>query len=295
MTQEAHSPGEGVTDETVAPTLPAPVPTLALKQAREMAGLHVAVLATMLKVPVRRLEALEAGRYDELPDATFVRALALSVCRQLKIDPAPILASLPQSATVRLGSDQGSLGTPFQSGSDAAKPGFSGAARPLSFPAVFALLVGVAALALWWWLPGQAERALEQPTVQEPVAAAVEPVSAGAALPGDAVTDAQQQAEPPLRVEPDPAPAVPVESLQPAAGETLRLHANQNAWVEVTNGTGRLLVQRNLQEGETVSLTSPAPFSVVLGRADAMEVSFRGQPVDIAQHARNNVARFEVK
>ncbi|HYE38489.1 MAG TPA: helix-turn-helix transcriptional regulator, partial [Ramlibacter sp.] len=46
-----------------------------LRDAREAAGLHVATLAANLKVPVRKLEALEEDRYDLLPDAVFVRAL----------------------------------------------------------------------------------------------------------------------------------------------------------------------------------------------------------------------------
>jgi cytoskeleton protein RodZ len=66
-----------------------------LRAAREAAGLHVAALAVSLKIPVRRLEALEAERWDELPGAVFTRALAASVCRNLKIDPEPVLARLP--------------------------------------------------------------------------------------------------------------------------------------------------------------------------------------------------------
>ena len=66
-----------------------------LRAAREAAGLHIAALAAALKVPVRKLEALEAGRYEELPDLTFARALASSACRHLKIDPAPVLEQIP--------------------------------------------------------------------------------------------------------------------------------------------------------------------------------------------------------
>ena len=74
-----------------------------LRAARETAGLHVAALAVSMKVPVKKLEALEADRFDLLPDAVFVRALASSVCRNLKIDPAPILSRLPHQHVPRLG------------------------------------------------------------------------------------------------------------------------------------------------------------------------------------------------
>lgn len=68
----------------------------ALRRAREARGLHIAALAATLKVPQSKLEALEADRYKELPDATFARALARSVCRALKIDAEPVLAMLPR-------------------------------------------------------------------------------------------------------------------------------------------------------------------------------------------------------
>ena len=60
-------------------------------------GLHIAALAAAIKVAPRKLDALENDRYDELPDATFTRALAQTVCRTLKIDAAPVLALLPQA------------------------------------------------------------------------------------------------------------------------------------------------------------------------------------------------------
>lgn len=68
-----------------------------LREARDSAGLHIAALAVALKVPVKKLEALEMDRHDLLPDTVFVRALASSVCRTLKMDAAPVLALLPQA------------------------------------------------------------------------------------------------------------------------------------------------------------------------------------------------------
>ena len=62
-----------------------------LKAARERQGLHIAALAAAIKVSPRKLDALENDRWDELPDATFTRALAQTVCRTLKIDARPVL------------------------------------------------------------------------------------------------------------------------------------------------------------------------------------------------------------
>src|SRR6476469_144798 len=83
-----------------------------LRQAREAAGLHVAALAVSLKVPVRKLEALEDARYDALPDTVFARALASSVCRTLKVDPQPILDRLPQGHAPRLVPEREAINAP---------------------------------------------------------------------------------------------------------------------------------------------------------------------------------------
>ena len=88
-----------------------------LRQARQAQGMHIAALAGAIKVTPRKLEALEADRFDELPDATFTRALAQTVCRALKIDAAPVLALLPQAGGGRgLGHLGEGLNTPFREG-----------------------------------------------------------------------------------------------------------------------------------------------------------------------------------
>src|SRR6187402_2552453 len=104
--------------------MPAPEPTAGtlLRQAREAAGMHIAALAVSLKVPVKKLEALEADRFDLLPDAVFVRALASSVCRTLKVDPSPILEKLPQTAAPRLAHDTSGINAPFRAPSDGPGP-----------------------------------------------------------------------------------------------------------------------------------------------------------------------------
>jgi len=119
-----------------------------LRQAREAAGLHIAALAVSLKVPVRKLEALESDRLDLLPDAVFVRALASSVCRTLKIDPAPVLERLPQTAAPRLVPDASGINTPFRGPSDGKGPSWLDQLSKPVFLAVFALLLGALVLIL---------------------------------------------------------------------------------------------------------------------------------------------------
>ncbi|MGB4117493.1 MAG: RodZ domain-containing protein [Polaromonas sp.] len=119
-----------------------------LKQAREASGLHIAALAVLLKVPVKKLEALESDRLDLLPDAVFVRALASSVCRTLKIDPTVILARLPQTHAPKLIYQGTGINEPFRSPGDGPGPSIW---SQVSRPAVLAgllLLMGALVLIL---------------------------------------------------------------------------------------------------------------------------------------------------
>ncbi len=111
-----------------------------LRAARESTGLHIAALAVALKVPVKKLEALEADRYDLLPDAVFTRALASSVCRTLKMDAAPVLERLPQKSGSQLSQAGGGINAPFRDSNDGPRPS---ALAQVSRPA---MLAGIALL-----------------------------------------------------------------------------------------------------------------------------------------------------
>ncbi len=272
---------------------------LTLRQARERAGLHLAALAAMLKVPVRRLEALEAGRYDELPDMTFARALALSVCRVLKVDPAPILASLPASAEVRLGDIERSINAPMPQRQAPLKMGGGSTplvGRRLPWPMAFALLALVVAVVLWFLLPSAssppAQRTTLTPVAVEPLPAEGEAVGTGASTDEAPVESGDASAA----ALPDASAAAASDAPAVAAPEgVFRLRARETSWVQVSGASGRVLLQRSLQAGEVVAFSTDFPLAVVIGRADEVEATLRGEPFALAPHARNNVARFEVR
>ncbi|MEN9887490.1 MAG: hypothetical protein RL758_2068 [Pseudomonadota bacterium] len=290
------TPAQGEPGATAAST--------GLKQAREQAGLHLVAMAAMLKVPVQRLEALESGRYHELPDMTFARALASSVCRVLKIDPQPVLAALPEVPSSRLGEPVGSLSTPMPvSGrTPFSQPSASKGERRVSWAQALALLVVVVAVTLWFLLP---ERSTQPSvaTVTSSVPAVVQTAQSVTATattekpaePSQPSSQASSSVAPPPAAIPSP-PAVP-ETATPAtpAGSVVELRATEASWVQVTGASGRVLVQRGLQPGERVSFAADLPLAVVIGRADGVEVTVRGAALDLTPMTRNNVARFEVK
>lgn len=90
MTDSQHSDASSA----VAPSAANSAGAL-LRQYREAKGLHISILAAALKVPTAKLEALEANRFEALPDLVFARALAMSVCRYLHVDSAAVLSMMP--------------------------------------------------------------------------------------------------------------------------------------------------------------------------------------------------------
>lgn len=284
-----------------------------LRAARERQGLHLAALAAQLKVAPRKLEALEGDRYDELPDATFARALAMSVCRSLKIDPAPVLERLPQARTTSLGKAADGLNAAYR---DRPGRGETGDHAPRRHPMLWAavvLVVLAAALMLlpsgWWagWWPmgagsnvassAAAVTVVEAPASAAAAAAASEPLAAasvaGAESPPAAASVAAAASAPAVEiVQATPGTADP--DAEPPAGIAV-LRAGEASWVEVVDGGGQVLVQRTLQPGESVGLNGRLPLKLKIGNAVATQLSFRGQPVDLTPSTRDNVARLELK
>ncbi|WP_395668296.1 helix-turn-helix domain-containing protein [Rhodoferax sp.] len=285
-----------------------------LRQAREASGLHVAALAVALKVPVRKLEALEADRLDLLPDPVFVRALASSMCRTLKVDPAPILRLLPQTTPPRLGVEQGSLNTPFRGAGEARSPALVGWTRRPVVLAVVLLLVGAAVLLMYpKSVPDSVVDGVDtvlardvplvagsasNGTVSEPAAPAAAPIAFAppGAVPLVAETVGAALAAPVQSVS-VPVQPVPVVSAAPGGPlpGVLVLRSKGEAWVEVVDAQGQVQVRRTLAPGESAAVSGPLPLSVVVGRADVTEVEIRGKAFSLDAIAKSNVARFEVK
>lgn len=127
-----------------------------LRAARQAQGLHVAALATALKVPPRKLEALESDRYEEFQGATFVRALAQAACRALKIDPAPVLERLPELDSGALSQLERGLNAPFRERGTRRESAEMPVASRAVLLVVVVLVLGTLAFLFWpanWHLP----------------------------------------------------------------------------------------------------------------------------------------------
>ena len=272
-----------------------------LRAAREKQGLHIAALAAAIKVAPRKLDALEHDRYDELPDATFTRALAQTVCRTLKIDAQPVLALLPLPEPAALDTVAGSLNAPFRDRpmrDDGA--GLAGAAiRPLTWAGLL-LLVAAAAV---YFVPAGTWQRLVAPSapvpavVQAPLPApAPEAASAVQAAPLDAeAASAAAAVAPPAAVIETVHSAPPPDPAASAVPRLVALRSNDASWVEARDVRGQVLFSRVVQPGESVGFDGALPIRLTIGNAPATQLSFRGRPVDLAPSTRENVARIELQ
>lgn len=312
--------------EVVAAALPPAASAGSLLRAARMAqDLDLGSLATQLKVPVRKLEALEADRYTDLQGAIFVRALAQAACRALKIDAAPVLALLPKAELHSLGAVEGGLNTPFhEHGHHASHSGLPWGVRPVH---LFGVLLVLAAVALWSlpsdWLTW--EFTTEGATVDSPSPPASAVVSVVVDLPAVAASADPVPSQPTALASAVPSPvlaastAKPVVSLAPAAGlpalppaasappaagasaastgvqGPLEFKVRERSWIEVADGNNQVLLARLVQPDETVRLGGVLPLRVKVGNAAATELSFRGQRIDLLALTRDNVVRLELK
>ncbi len=299
-----------------------------MRTAREAAGLHVAALAVSMKIPVKKLEALEADRLDLLHDAVFVRALASSVCRALKIDPVPVLQKLPLTKAPRLNVDESGINAPFHATGDLSKNSIGELARKPTVLVVLGLLAAGATilffpeakLAEWaasfngssakvataepaqpfppQVMPEIVEKSLqvespEQKSVGDPASP-----NDSAALPLSVALAPTSSSSTPTPAAPVSAPIAvnPVRSPVPQVASGLVVFKVRGAsWIQVVDAKGVVQLNKTLAEGETMGASGTTPLAVVIGRADVTEVEVRGKPYSLANVAKDNVARFEVK
>jgi cytoskeleton protein RodZ len=71
--------------------------------------------------------------------------------------------------------------------------------------------------------------------------------------------------------------------------------ATGESWLEVRNAQKAVVWSGVIKAGESTRIQSSLPVSVVVGRAQAVSATFRGQPFDLKPHTQVTVARFEVK
>lgn len=290
----------------------AAAPSLVLGAARKTQGLEIADVARQLKLSVSQVKALEAGQFDKLPGPVFVRGFIRNYARLLKLDSEAILSSIE-------------LDIPHPSRQGDVPP-----SRDIPFPSeqvhkswpryVMPLLLLLAGLVGYEFYLSDSENAEHRPaqTVTSPV------LAPGAAPVAQTQTEAgtqSVQAEP-AGIAPVPTAltaevvqrkasagtlagtvAAPAEKgasdnpeLSPSQGaHELHLVFTKQSWVEIRDRSGRLLLSRINPPGSEQRVSGMPPFSLIIGNAHSVKLTHNDNPVNLAQHATDDVARFTLK
>jgi cytoskeleton protein RodZ len=220
-----------------------------LRGAREKQGLTVLQAAEKLHVDARTLEALEAEDFAALGAEVYVRGHLRRYAEFIGESPAE-LQELYASSTQAARPDLTRI--------PRREPG-NGAMR-----LVLLGLAGFALVVLLWWVlttPG------EKP---QPLAAAAPPVPSASATQTTAGA------------------ADEVTSAAPARPTQLALQFSALSWVEVSDATGRRLLQGLYAAGSTRTLSGAAPLRVILGNAPAVALRVNDQAVTLAGLVRHD-------
>ncbi|HRH17702.1 MAG TPA: helix-turn-helix domain-containing protein [Aquabacterium sp.] len=298
-----------------------------IRRARQAKGLSLESLASTLKVTPAKLEALESGRYQDLPDLAFARALAKTVCRYLDIDSGPVMATFPSAQPPNLSASE-HRGVPFKDSKARLNLDVAvGVPWKLVFKpqwlAPIAILLAAVVVYFWPaqvpWLDEWTARLQSSPVAAAPAASAVTALPADLAqLNASATEVASSEPTEPVAAQP-PVPdasaslplmpeaasaasstaassavATPVTAV-PVVKGALQLQATDGSWVEVRDATGAKVFFRQMAMGELVGVDGKPPLSVKIGNAGGVRLSYQGQPIELAAFTRNNVASLQLK
>jgi len=281
-----------------------------LREARARLGLSVAEVSDRIKFAPRQIEALEADDFARLPELAFVRGFVRSYARLLQLDPVTILAALPQPAVQSM----------LEGDSTLAEVPFPTQTNKSNIIWLAAALVVVVVLVLFAWLRGSTPDVQHVAQVSDDSKSKVETLQLPEAMPVSAVQElavassvtaspaipvAITQAAPkvaapvvaiPIAASAVQVPAKPVspDSAAQRAG-TIRLTFDRDAWVEVKDKDGKILLSQINHPGSEQSLGGSPPFTLVIGSASGVHLYYKGQPVDLASHTKVSVAHLTLE
>jgi cytoskeleton protein RodZ len=82
---------------------------------------------------------------------------------------------------------------------------------------------------------------------------------------------------------------------RPPGSSVLSFVCQGESWIEVVDGRGKALISRRFNAGESGEAIGRAPFSIVVGNAPQVKMTYNGNEFDLKPHTRIAVARVTVK
>jgi len=263
-----------------------------LAKARAALGLTVGDVAQQLKFAVRQIEALEQGRYEDLPAGTFARGMVRAYGRMLKLDAEALVARMaarvaaPDNAEAVAGARR-----PIPITDSARRTNLIYAALSIAFLGV------IAAVAVQWQRErAEAARLSFVPAARAPLVA---PQAAAVGGAGGTVTPADLSplaaAEPFQAVKAPPAAGAAQAADQAAASEGMHriaLKFERESWVQIRGADGKALISQLNPAGSERTVEGKPPFELIIGNAQYVRLSYDDRQIDLAPHVKVEVARF---
>ena len=262
-----------------------------LATARAAKGVSLAEAATQLRCDEVLLRALEADRFEELGAPVFVQGHLRRYADYLGASTEQLMGAWATLRAEKL-----------------AEPDLARIPRaPVRAvdPKVWtrrAVAVGLTVLiaAAAWLILGWGSSSVPAPVAATPAPVAEPPPTAvPATTPVTTPTIAPAPAAPTpvaeAASEPESAPApAQVAALTPVStgAAVLRLVPRQPSWIEVYDASNRRRYYGNAAAGTPLALRGEAPFSVVLGRADAVAIELDGRPITLPAAFVYNATAF---
>ncbi len=295
-------------------------PGIQLAAYRRERGWTVEQVASQLNLAPRQIAAIESGDYPALPGMPIVRGFIRAYAKVLKVDAAPLLATLGGETVLVHESiaPRQTLATPFSETrlpSMMERPGLS------SKWIIGLLLVLLFGVALWALQQGSDLADISKAATSQ-VKDGLSQISGAnlgahpdvpkAEVPHEVATPESDMAKPELAelANPVPAPAATpaaepsqappqIAAASPALAtpgkDTLILKVREDSWVEIKrSGSGNPVVSRVLKAGETEAFEVTEPFSLVIGNAAGVDATLRGAPIEL-KAGGGNVARLNLK
>lgn len=85
-----------------------------------------------------------------------------------------------------------------------------------------------------------------------------------------------------------------LKQLRRLPAKAVQLQFTGDCWAQVTDGRGKVIFSGLKHKGDSVTVSGKPPLNVRLGVARAAQVSYNGQPVDIAPFTSGETARLKL-
>lgn len=260
----------------------------ALRAAREAQGLSVEDVAGRLRLMQRQIEAMEADEFDSLGQPVFARGFVRNYAKLLKLPHDALLG--------RMGGDTAEPKVMVQAPSPPARSWLS--SPWLILILLFLVLAVAAPLGLYLWLNSDVDEAQMlpvQPAAKEAVPAASVPAAVTAPVPAAVARPAPEAVQPATAAAVEATPAAPtIHDPQPQSG-VLRFDFGGESWVEIKDGSGRMVHRQLNTPGSQVEVTGRPPFDLVVGNAALVRMTYNGRPIDLNPYIEVTVARFSLE